>query len=374
MKDSRNSPQSAKDIFNQVQDKAVRVVDLTKWKLDQQSRLIKLGGDIRVLENEIKEKKVFLANTAFTMHTQGIIRWDELQGLCIKIEQLNILRENKVKERSGVETEQPPQARLNENHSPLVSPGIALPPAPVSLKISDELHSLLSQAESALQRGDRKHAAGFINEALKIDYTSLEIWALLQKILGSQQNLNDFQVDFTKKYFPENLLLLTIPTRVDQKPVIAQVEEIDNKQKFIAAPRIKEPLPAQHQSEVIFYQDDSIYISSQKVKYKKGEISTSKIYKVWESFRPNFFAMLAGPIIVGSIFYFFFMGRTVSLLLLAALIAMSITVPMILTRRKTVWVQTDSARIEIYVSKDGKKATVIIQSIERAIQLRDQRF
>jgi hypothetical protein len=125
---------------------------------------------------------------------------------------------------------------------------------------------------------------------------------------------------------------------------------------------------------VIFYQDEDIYISNQKVKYKKGEIPTPQIDKVWEGFRPNFFAMLAGPIIVGSIFYYFFMGKTVSLLLLAALVAISITVPMLLTKRKSVWVRANNLKNEIYVSKNGEKASLIIQSIKRVIQLREQHF
>jgi hypothetical protein len=193
------SMKDEKDIFNQIQDKALQVVDLAKWKLDQQNQLSKLSNEIHLLENEIKEKKVLLADTILAIHSQGKTGEEEIRGICKDIEQLKMGKNRKVKEKLDVKAQQPPQAHLNDN----------LLPTPVLSKMNDELSALLSQAESVLQGGDRGRAGGLINQALQIDYMYPAIWVLLQQSLGSQQNLNKFQLEFTKKYFPDKLGLLT---------------------------------------------------------------------------------------------------------------------------------------------------------------------
>jgi len=198
----------AKDIFDQMQDKALQVVDLAKWKLDQQNRLSKLDSEVHAFENKIKEKKALLADTILAIHAQGKTEVEEIHGICKEIEQLNMGKNRKLKEKSDVESQQPPQAHLNDNHLPV----------PVSPKLNDELSVLLAQAKSAIQGGDQGRAAGLINQALQIDYTYPAIWVLLQQSLGSQQNLNDFQLEFTKKYFPDKLGTLVASTQAAQQP------------------------------------------------------------------------------------------------------------------------------------------------------------
>ncbi len=198
-----------KDAFNQMQDKAVQVVDLAKWKIYQQSQLSKLSGEIRAFENGIKEKKAQLADTILVLHAQGKKEVEEIRGICKEIEQLNMGKNRKLKEKSDVEAQQPPQIHLIDNFLPA-----SASPKPND----DELSALLSQAESALQGGHRGRAAGLINQALQIDYMYPASWVLLQQSLGSQQNPNDFQLEFTKKYFPDKLGALVTSTQVAQQP------------------------------------------------------------------------------------------------------------------------------------------------------------
>ena len=71
-----------------------------------------------------------------------------------------------------------------------------------------EIISLLSQADKAYKKKNKRKGAQLINQILREDYTNSAAWNLLFKLFGSNQNLQEFQVAFTQKYYPEKLPIL----------------------------------------------------------------------------------------------------------------------------------------------------------------------
>ena len=49
-----------------------------------------------------------------------------------------------------------------------------------------------------------------INRVLLLDFPNEAAWRLLQRLAGSSQPLQDFQVEFTSKYYPDKLHLLAV--------------------------------------------------------------------------------------------------------------------------------------------------------------------
>jgi len=71
-----------------------------------------------------------------------------------------------------------------------------------------EIIALLSQADKAYKKKNKRKGAQIINQILKEDYTNSAAWNLLFKLFGSNQNLQEFQIAFTQKYYPEKLPIL----------------------------------------------------------------------------------------------------------------------------------------------------------------------
>ncbi len=71
-----------------------------------------------------------------------------------------------------------------------------------------EIIALLSQADKAYKKKNKRKGAQLINQILREDYTNSAAWNLLFKLFGSNQNLQEFQVAFTQKYYPEKLPIL----------------------------------------------------------------------------------------------------------------------------------------------------------------------
>lgn len=62
---------------------------VTKWKADQQMRVLKCQNQIRDLEGQIKVQKSLLADTALSLYTQQKLTHEELIQICNAISQLH---------------------------------------------------------------------------------------------------------------------------------------------------------------------------------------------------------------------------------------------------------------------------------------------
>lgn len=71
-----------------------------------------------------------------------------------------------------------------------------------------EIDSLLSQAEKAYKKKDKRKGVQLINQILQQDFTNPSVWDLLYRLFGEKQNRNEFQIAFTKRFYPGKLSLI----------------------------------------------------------------------------------------------------------------------------------------------------------------------
>jgi len=71
-----------------IQESLSRATAATKWKADQQMRLLKSQNQVRDLEGQIKIQKAQLADTAWALYTQQRLSEDELKEICAVMVQL----------------------------------------------------------------------------------------------------------------------------------------------------------------------------------------------------------------------------------------------------------------------------------------------
>ena len=79
-------------------------------------------------------------------------------------------------------------------------------------RLPDESASLrndLLEAELSIANGDRKNAAIIIDAVLKRDFINPVAWQLLYQLLGNGKDFPTFQKEFSSRYYPEKLHLLS---------------------------------------------------------------------------------------------------------------------------------------------------------------------
>lgn len=76
-------------------DRFSHAAAVTKWKADQQMRLLKIQNQINELEQVIRGEKAKLADTAINLFTQENLLNDELKDICLHIDQVY----NQIKEK-----------------------------------------------------------------------------------------------------------------------------------------------------------------------------------------------------------------------------------------------------------------------------------
>jgi len=72
----------------------------------------------------------------------------------------------------------------------------------------NEIDTLFSKAQQALQSGDKKTAGLVIHQILKDDFTNHQAWQLLQQLFNDSSPLDDFKIQFAQKYYPDKVNLL----------------------------------------------------------------------------------------------------------------------------------------------------------------------
>lgn len=89
-------------------DRISHAAAVTKWKADQQMRLLRSQGQVRELENQIKAQKAALADTALTLHAQGQLGEDALKEICAAIATLHGQIEEQQNLQEAIKSERQP--------------------------------------------------------------------------------------------------------------------------------------------------------------------------------------------------------------------------------------------------------------------------
>jgi hypothetical protein len=90
-----NADNNNKSIYGSLQLKAMYAAQVARWKVDQQARLLKLASEINVLEKDIHERKIKVADETMSLYQKGQIQASTLKELCEEIESVLDLAEKK---------------------------------------------------------------------------------------------------------------------------------------------------------------------------------------------------------------------------------------------------------------------------------------
>lgn len=72
----------------------------------------------------------------------------------------------------------------------------------------NRLSDLLTEAEQALRKGDQRTAGALINQVLEQDFTNVNAWRILHRMMDADQPFETFQQSFAQKYYPNRVHLL----------------------------------------------------------------------------------------------------------------------------------------------------------------------
>ncbi|MFC1878948.1 response regulator [Chloroflexota bacterium] len=90
--------------------------------------------------------------------------------------------------------------------------------------VETKLERLLAEAKNAFEAQDRRKGGRLINQILQLDFTNPTAWEILHRVYGGQRPLQDFQVKFAQRYYPDKVDLLNaageteIPEPQTKKP------------------------------------------------------------------------------------------------------------------------------------------------------------
>lgn len=70
---------------------------------------------------------------------------------------------------------------------------------------TDDVDSLLSEAEEGMQKGDEANAGILLHQILQVDFTNDKAWKLLHQLLKEKSSLDDFKIHFAQKYYPDKV-------------------------------------------------------------------------------------------------------------------------------------------------------------------------
>ena len=110
-----------------VQDWFQHQADVVRWKADQQARIFRVQGQIRDLENQIRNQKAALADRAILLFNQSQLAEPELVQICAGIGELKASITQKQVEQETINQEQPPQAPDTTYDSNVPKSGLKCP-------------------------------------------------------------------------------------------------------------------------------------------------------------------------------------------------------------------------------------------------------
>jgi pilus assembly protein CpaE len=111
--------------------------------------------------------------------------------------------------------------------------------------MSENKTELLSDAQRALERGDRQLASSLLDRVLQQDFLNAIAWDLLHEEFGPRMTLNRFRKKFTEKYYPDKLSLLEATGPVFEDVDDEFDESVRQSDRFGRSRRVQtEPLTA----------------------------------------------------------------------------------------------------------------------------------
>jgi hypothetical protein len=112
------------------QDKVKHAANVTKWKLDQQIRINGSQVKEKQFVNDIYQRKMNLADEIYKLFKANSIINDDIQEICIKIQQLENDLKNQQKETENIKAEAPPSLlpiTVTSNNTDVVLSGLICP-------------------------------------------------------------------------------------------------------------------------------------------------------------------------------------------------------------------------------------------------------
>lgn len=92
-----------------LQDRIAHATAVTKWKADQQMRLLKSQNQIREIEVQIREQKSNLADETLNLYAAQKLETESLQEICATIDALKAQIQEQLNLQEKIKQEQPPQ-------------------------------------------------------------------------------------------------------------------------------------------------------------------------------------------------------------------------------------------------------------------------
>jgi predicted RNA-binding Zn-ribbon protein involved in translation (DUF1610 family) len=94
------------------QDKIAHAAAVTKWKADQQMRLLKSQSRIAEIESQIRNQKAALADKALTLYAQGQLLEEDLKQICDTIASLHEQIKEQHSLQEAIRSERPPEQQV----------------------------------------------------------------------------------------------------------------------------------------------------------------------------------------------------------------------------------------------------------------------
>lgn len=92
-----------------LQDRISHATAVTKWKADQQMRLLKSQNQVREIEVQIRQQRSNLADATLSLYAEQKLEGESLQEICAAIDALKAQTQAQVELQEKIKQEQSPQ-------------------------------------------------------------------------------------------------------------------------------------------------------------------------------------------------------------------------------------------------------------------------
>jgi len=109
-----------------IKDKMTYATAVTKWKVDQQVRIVRAQNNVHDLENQVRAQKAVLADATLSLFANHILVEDELITICEKISQIHAQIQHTNQTIEAIKQEQPPAdpTLYSSVYAPKVNPSV----------------------------------------------------------------------------------------------------------------------------------------------------------------------------------------------------------------------------------------------------------
>lgn len=109
-----------------IKDKMAYATTVTKWKVDQQVRIMRAQNSVHELENQIRAQKAVLADTTLSLFANHKLVEEELISMCEKISQIHAQIQHTNQTIGAIKQEQPPANPIlySSAYPPTVNPSV----------------------------------------------------------------------------------------------------------------------------------------------------------------------------------------------------------------------------------------------------------